>query len=196
MTSHAATETSENDAISDSYPHRSIRVARDADLAFLLHLQKRWSGNVGFLPSAAFNRYIDNGQIFLVNERSQHAGYLIWTWRPDGLVRLPQVAIEPDLLRTTLGTRLMRLLVKQARSHHCSVIRLSSRTDLPANHFWPEFGFQPTAVIARPTTRGLPIIEWTLQLADTATITAAVAAGLRPFRIGKRQPPSPPRITA
>ena len=171
---------------------RSLKIGSIADLAYVLDLQKHWSQNVGFLPRAAFKRYLKKGQIILVNEGGLNAGYLIWTFRPDGLVRLPQVAISPELLRSTLGTRMMRSLIRSALKNNCSVIRLCSRSDLPANKFWPDFGFKPTAVTARPSTRGLPIIEHTLQLIDSAQIAHVLSTNGRPYRIGKRPPPAAP----
>lgn len=195
MTSKGPTMTTENtliDAIPASVPPRSIRYGKPTDLPYLIHLQKQWSQNVGFLPSSAFKRYLSTNQVLLVNEGGLEAGYLIWTFRHDGLVRIPQVAISPELLRTTLGSRIMNSITRSARSHSCSIIRLTSRSDLAANKFWPLFGFTPTAVIARPTTRGLPLIEWTLQLTDAATIAHLLATGGRPYRLGKRPPPSPP----
>ena len=187
-------ENDEIQASSASGPFRSIRPGHRTDHAFLVHLQKAWSANVGFLPATALLRYLDNGQVLVVEENGQLAGYLIWTFRPDGLVRLPQVAIEAELLRTTLGSRLMRRIVTAARKNHCSVVRLKSRSDIPANRFWPEFGFTATAVIARPTSRGLPLIEWTLQLADSATIADVMATGGKHFKIGKAPPPTAPHV--
>jgi hypothetical protein len=54
---------------------------------------------------------------------------LIWTFRPDGLVRLPQVAISPELLRTTLGTRLMRSLIPFRSSRKQILARLWIQAD-------------------------------------------------------------------
>lgn len=180
------------DASDASPPSRSIRRGQASDLSYLTMLQKRWASNVGFLPAVALARYLRTEQTLIVLENGCPAGYLIWTFRGDGLVRIPQVAISPDLLRTTLGTRILTSITKQARKHHCSVVRLKSRSNLAANKFWPGFGFVPTAVIARPTTRGLPLIEWTLQLTDSAAIAHMLATGGRPFRIGKAPPPTAP----
>lgn len=174
---------------------RSIRTGTTADLSYLKALQKQWSANVGFLPAVALNRYLESRQVLLIDEGGLEAGYLIWTFRKDGLVRIPQMAISPELLRTTLGTKAINSIIRSARRTHCSVLRLTSRSDLPANSFWPNFGFKPTAAIARPTTRGLPLIEWTLQLTDAATIAHMLATGGRPFKPGKSPPPTAPLLT-
>jgi hypothetical protein len=115
------------------------------------------------------------------------AGYLIWTFRKDGLVRLPQVAIEPELLRTTLGTRIMNRIEKAAIAGDCSIIRLRSRSDLNANTFWPALGFSLTATLARPSHRGLPLLEWTKQILPTTELARILTAGRRAERLYKRR---------
>lgn len=172
--------------------HRSIRIAKSSDLSFILKLQKTWSNNVGFLPKCAFERYIEARQVLAVTQGGELAGYLIWTFRKDGLVRLPQVAIEPELLRTTLGTRLMHRIETAARKGECSVIRLTSRSDLHANTFWPELGFILTATLARPSHRGLPLLEWTKQILPTTELARVLTAGRRAERLYKRR--TPPRV--
>lgn len=192
MTQDSSNENPTIDASPASPPPRSIRRGQTSDLTYLCHLQKQWASNVGFLPNTALARYLRTDQVLIVDEGGDNAGYLIWTFRKDGLVRIPQVAISPELLRSTLGTRILNSIVRSARRHHCSILRLKSRSDLAANKFWPGFGFKPTAVIARPTTRGLPLIEWTLQLTDAATIAHMLATGGRPFKLGKTPPPTAP----
>lgn len=169
-------------------PRRSIRPARSTDLAYLVQLQKRWSNAVGFLPRVAFIRYIDEHKILLVSENGQPAGYLTWSIRRDGMLHIPQVAIEPELLRTTLGTRLIHRIEKAATAGSCSVVRLRSRSDLSANSFWPTVGFSLTATIARPTARGLPLLEWTKCLLRPQDLATIFASNGRPTRLYQRRP--------
>lgn len=167
--------------------HRSIRVARPADLSFILHLQKVWSNNVGFLPKCSFERYIDNHQILLINENDDSAGYLSWTFRHDGIIRLPQLAIDPQLLRRSLGTRIMNRIAAAGRAGDCSIIRLRCRSNLTANTVWPTLGFVVTAAVARPTARGFPVLEWTKQLMPATEIAQLLSSGRRPSRIFRRR---------
>lgn len=169
-------------------PRRSIRPATTADLPFLVYLQSKWTNNLGFLPRPALQRYIDKHSILIVAENTQHAGYLAWSMRPDGIVLIPQVAITPELLRTTLGTRLLNRIAKAAINGHCSVLRLRSRSDLPANSFWPTQGFTTTAIIARPTARGLPIIEWTKLLLSPLDLANSLNGNGRQRRIFRNRP--------
>lgn len=158
-----------------------MHVGLDTDISYVLDLQRRWSNNVGFLPRQTHERYLSRRQTLVVLQDGQHAGYLCWTCRPDGLVRVIQVAVDPELLRTTIGTKIMRHLHRAAVRGACSVIRLRCRSDLPANQFWPALGMRATATIVRPTVRGLPLLEWTAQVTDTTSVAHALATKSRPF---------------
>jgi len=167
---------------------RTVVVGVPEDIKYVKDLQNRWTNNIGFLPACALERYLDRRQILIVRENDEPAGYLIWTFRKDGIVRIPQVAIEHELLRSTIGSKIMTHLRRAADRGHCSIIRLRSRSDLPANQFWPTLGFKPTSVVAHPTTRGLPLIEWTNQLMDAATIAHTLATAGKPFRRSRGAP--------
>lgn len=147
-------------------PKRTLTLATPQDLAYVVHLQRLWSNQVGFLPRSALDRYIDSHQTLLVKENGQHAGYLNWTVARNGLLRFIQVAIDPPLLRTALGTKLVQHTEDAARRNNCSLIRFQCRTDLFANHAWSALGFRPTALYQRPTARRKPCIEWTKLLID------------------------------
>lgn len=143
---------------------RSIRMAKASDIVFVNDLQRRWSNNIGFLPKAALEQKIEAHKCLLVFENDEPAGYLNWSDNRKGAVHVTQVAIDPELLRTTLGTKIMRTIERSAVKGGCSIIRLCSRSNLSANFFWPELGFTTTAVFQRNSRRGLPLIEWTKPL--------------------------------
>ena len=146
---------------------RTVKTASIRDLRFVVSLQRRWSNTVGFLPACTHQRYIEAGHVLIVLENDEPAGFLNFTITTKGLLRLPQVAIHPDLLRTTLGSKVMRTLIRHAERNQMGAIRLTSRSDLQANIFWPTLGFKPTAILTPRTRRNKPHIEWTLQLSNT-----------------------------
>lgn len=172
-------------------PPRTVRVARSSDLPFVVHLQKVWSDNVGFLTRAALREYIDSKQLLLVYENNAPAGYLSWTCTAKGLVRLQQVAIDAELLRTTLGTKIMRHISRAGIRGNCSIVRLRSRSDLPANLFWPELGFILTATFLNRTKRMLPLLEWTFPLYDPSSLAQGIITHGSSFRpiLNNRPPP-------
>ena len=177
-------------------PTRTVQVARDTDLAFVVHLQKVWSDNVGFLTRAALKEYIRSKQLLLVYENAAPAGYLSWTCTAKGLVRLQQVAIDAELLRTTLGTKIMRHISRAGIRGNCSIVRLRSRSDLPANLFWPELGFTLTATFLNRTKRLLPLLEWTFPLFDPSVIAQGILTSGASFRPLLRNRPPPDLRTA
>lgn len=157
---------------------RQIRMANIADLAYVEHLQNVWSNNIGFLPRAALRGSLERKQTLVVMENGSPAGYLNWCANKKGQVHVIQVAIDPELLRTTLGTKIMRTIERSAIKGDCSIIRLCSRSNLTANLMWPELGFSTTAIYQRNTRRGLPLIEWTKQLIEpTTAIHSAIFNG-------------------
>ena len=166
MTTKNPTKHTSNARI-QSTPQRTVRPATSKDIKFVIGLQRRWANTVGFLPACAHERYIDAGHVLLVLENDEPAGFLNFTVTTKGLLRLPQVAIHPDLLRTTLGSKIMRALIRTAERRNMGAIRLTSRADLQANLFWPTLGFKPTAILTPKTTRNKPHIEWTKQLANS-----------------------------
>lgn len=154
-------------ARTQSAPDRTVRIAAKTDLRFIIELQRRWANSVGFLPACAHERYVEAHHVLLVLENDEPAGFLNFTVTPKGLLRLPQVAIHPQLLRTTLGSKIMRSLIRTAERTGMGAIRLTSRSDLQANLFWPTLNFKPTAILTPKTSRNKPHIEWTLQLSNS-----------------------------
>ncbi len=159
--------------MTDSAEH-SISLASDSDLTYVLHLQRTWSNQVGFLPKPALQRYIDNKATLLVQLNGQHAGYLSWQLTKKGLLRLIQLAIDPELLRGKLGTDIMNYIEKAARKGSCSIVRFCSRSDLDCNVFFAERQYQTTAIFQHPTARRRPLIEWTKCLINPSALAAAI----------------------
>jgi len=174
-------------------PVRSVRVAVASDLSFLVDLQKRWSNNLGFLTRPALAQYIQDAQALLVVENGQPAGYLTWTCTRIGLLRIPQVALDPAVLRSTIGTKIVNHLKRAAIRGDCSIIRLRSRSDLPANLFWPTLGFRMSGVFANPSKRNLPLFEWTMPLLSPDDIATGLLTAGKSFRplLRSRSKPNP-----
>lgn len=148
-------------------PEDFIVVGVPSDLNYLIHLQKKWSNNLGFLPKTALQRYLRNQQALVVHKNGEPAGYLLWDYsKRDNLIKIPQVAIEASLLRTGIGTLVMKQLETAATNSSCTVLRLRSRTDLEANNLWPTLGWFVSAVFYKQNARNLPVYEWTRQLTN------------------------------
>jgi hypothetical protein len=169
---------------SDTSTHlkRTCALAIPDDLPYVLHLQQKWSNNIGFLPKIALERALNKKEILVVRENGDPAGYLYWTARADGLIRVIQCAVDPQLLRTTIGTKIMRHLERAGLRAECSILRLTTRCDLPANEFWPELGMNMTGVLTPHTRKGHAHYEWSKSLLSPTKLATAIATGRRPFK--------------
>lgn len=145
-------------------PSHDIQIATPNDLPYLHRLQKIWGKNLGYLHKAILHNLIDARCAWTIDHNTQDAGYMLIYPRKSGILRVVQLAIEPELLRTTLGTQLMETLITAAAQHGATTIRLESRQDLHANDFWPTLGFTHTAT-TRSKNPNIPLkLEWTLPL--------------------------------
>lgn len=166
----------------------SIRLAALTDLKYVVHLQRIWSNQVGFLPRAALTRYIDNRGTLLVRNNGQDAGYLSWQLTKKGLLRLIQIAVDPQLLREKLGSDVVTYIERAARAGACSVIRFQTRMDLDANLFWNDQGYTTTAVFQHPTARRRPLIEWTKCLLNPTILAEALLNRNKRYKHRKQFP--------
>ncbi len=154
-------------------------------------LQARWSNNVGFLSRTALSDYIERKQLLIVRENGQPAGYLNWSCTKTGLVRVIQLALEPEVLRTHIGTKIVKHLVRAGQQGCCSIIRLKGRSNLDAHFLWPTLGFALTATFLNPTARALPLLEWTYPLLAQSDIVQGLVTRGKSFRplLKTRTPP-------
>lgn len=126
----------------------TIRYATTDDLAFLDHLQRKYTHALGFLPYAAFLDYLARKQVFLAFENDEPVGYLLWQhpvypWPHDldRIVRIYQAAIAFDAQRQLHGTRLVQRLLRQVASASPTYITCWCAADLEANAFWKALDF-------------------------------------------------------
>jgi len=159
--------------------YRTIRTATPSDLKYLVHLQKRWSNDVGFLPRQALLDYLERRGALIITQNAEPCGYLLFRPSKRGIVRIPQVAIDPELLRSTAGTCLLSKLKHAATANGCFALRALSRTDTLAHLFFPAIGFTATAVLPAPSKRHMPVIEWTHSLLTPAITAQAMLRTLR-----------------
>ena len=144
---------------------RTIRYATERDAMYIRHLNGYYSDLVGYLPRGAIETRIASHRIIIAFQERNPIGYLSFTPRNDRLLHIGQLAIEPDFWRTLCGTQCMRHVIALAKAHRCHAVTLHSRSDLPANLFWPTIGM--TRGKTRPSFKSndLTIIDWTLRLA-------------------------------
>lgn len=89
-------------------PAHHILTAIASDLAYVEHLARLHSNNVGFVPRAALADHIDRRNVRLLIINGQHAGYTLAGGGKLRPYRLIQVAISEELWRNGYGSILIR----------------------------------------------------------------------------------------
>lgn len=124
-----------------------IRHAVPGDLSLIHHLQCKLHHAVGYTPRGGLIARIESRRILVAEDNGDPAGYVSYTHRLDGTTHLPQIAVHPDLWRSSLGRMLWEHLVRSAKCHASTAITLKCATDLPSNAFWTAVGCELVAPV-------------------------------------------------
>ena len=149
--------------------HDSIRKATTRDLHYLHQLQLHWKKNLGYLHKAILQDVIDRGYAWLVNENTQAAGYILLYPRRSGILRVIQLAIDPELLRTTLGTQVMHTLSSAAGARGAPAKRQETRQNNPPQQFLPKQRFIKKHTTTTTNPKQPLKLEWTLPIVNAIT---------------------------
>lgn len=147
-----------------------IRRARPADAKFLSHLQKKFSNQLGFLPTKALAWYIENLRVGVALENGEPCGYVLGRerFRFCPLMRpITQTAVAMDAQRRHHGLALVQAICKQAIDAKQLAVQAVCAEDLEANDFWLAAGFEAIDVTAPENARGRKLIIWRKQLIST-----------------------------
>ena len=161
---------------------RKVRLATEADLSYVVHLQKIHRSALGFLKQKALLEYIRINQTIIVEENGDPAGYLNWNLTKKGLLKINQVAVDEELLRSRLGRTIYRFIEVAARKAECSVIRALPRGELFVNRWFADLGFNPTAVLKHCNREHIPHIEWSRLLVCSPDLAMQQARSLARLR--------------
>jgi N-acetylglutamate synthase-like GNAT family acetyltransferase len=142
---------------------RQIQLARASDLTYVLHLQKRFSNALGFLPKAALEWYVDHRRLRLASDGRQPCGYVVGRsslrWNRQ-ITPITQAAVDFDEQRRGAGLDLVGHVENEARQAGQSALQAMCRADLDANAFWRAAGFEEIGRYLTQTARGKEIICW------------------------------------
>lgn len=163
----------------------TIRIATAADLTFVLHLQRKFSNQVGFLPTPAVEQYLAKTAITIATENGEPAGYLLGnhalSWQP--LLRpITQAAVCFDAQRRRHGLQLIHTVEADAIAAGQLGLQANCREDLDANAFWRAAGFVAICRLKPDNARGRPVIVWRKPLTRKLPLWFAAP----PLRAGHR----------
>lgn len=121
---------------------RVVTPATEADLAFVVFLQKRHADALGFIPRMALLEKIERGQVAIARAGGEPAGFLHHGSLARPEVRVFQAAVLPGERRRGLGMALVDDLVDRAAAAGAGGVSLRCLSFLEANRFWRAAGFR------------------------------------------------------
>jgi len=138
-----------------------IRYAIKSDLVFIDHLQKRNAEDLSFYPKVVLEREVDNERILLALVNNEHAGYLYHgSIRLDYPLRIHQACITYDLRGNWYGAGLCGELEKIGTLGGSKNISLRCGSDIAANLFWANMGYECVAITKGGARRMRDINVW------------------------------------
>lgn len=171
-----------------------LRTAVAADRTFVASLQRRFSNQLGFLPTAAIDALIEERRVTLGIENGEPAGYLIARRRlrcQTFTAPIVQAAVCMDLRRRKLGMAMVEALCQDAWVDGRSVVQCWCREDLEACDFWNACGFVAVADRHPGNARNKRMILYRRPLpgcSDVTLRTVPANAGYRAKRIEPQRP--------
>jgi N-acetylglutamate synthase-like GNAT family acetyltransferase len=159
------------DSISPTIP--TIRPATLTDRLYVKHLQRRFTNQIGFLPTQATEREIARGRFLLGELNHDDAGFLFLhpclATQPT-TAAIIQAAVQMDAQRHAVGTALVAQAAAQAAANGSTILQATCLESLDANLFWRDCGFIEVARKQGGTARGKQTIIWRLPLTPTAEL--------------------------
>lgn len=152
---------------------RTIRIANQADLKFVLDLQRKFSNQIGYLPAGPTNRELERGRILVGELNATEAGMLLWQPQFVGQPKtagIIQAAVAMDAQKRYLGLRLVSEVIDTATKNGSTILQAWCRSDLESNAFWQALGFLTVATRPGGTSKGKPHLLWRLALNQTANL--------------------------
>ena len=150
----------------------TVRLAHEADIAFVMALQRRNRESVGGLPTPAIAERITRRTLLLGELNGEPAGYLLYDYR-DNILRIPQACIQYDARRRHYGEQLVGTMLNLYPD--AAEIRLRCAADLDANVFWRALGFVCVGTVQGGTRRGR-LTNWWQRWNDQHLFTPDVLA--------------------
>jgi GNAT superfamily N-acetyltransferase len=123
--------------------------AEQSDQPWVLHLLKAFRAfDFFWAPDAVVAREIARGNILCFDYRRLEAGYVWVTQPPNGRARINQLAVDEELWRNKVGTKVVAFLELHLRKRCFWSVYLSCNTNTMGHSFWPAVGY--SAIIEKP----------------------------------------------
>ena len=151
-----------------------IRYATASDIKFVDHLQKKNAEDLSFYPVGVFEREIESQRILIALVNAEPAGYLYHgAIKLDYPLKIHQACIQYDLRGNWYGAGLCKFLEDLAVIGGSRLISLRCGSDIAANTFWQNMGYECVLITPGGIRRMRDINVWQKALsADLFGFTA------------------------
>lgn len=127
----------------------------------IVHLQKKFSNQLGFLPTKALEWYLENQHVGVAKENGEPVGYVLGrpAFKYQPLMRpITQAAVFLDAQRRHHGLALVNAVCEKAANAGQIVVQASCAADIDAVDFWHDAGFYPIGHHQLENARGREVI--------------------------------------
>lgn len=170
---------------------QNIHIATEKELQYVIHLQKKFTNELGFLPYDALREYLLRKQIKIGEENSDPAGYLLFrpiSTQQKFVATIVQAAVQMDSRRRHLGLNLVQSLVEEAAANGSRILQCWCAADIEAREFWKSAGFIEVARKDPANTRGRELILYrkaltSLRVGELETIPASSGVRRKVFDV-------------
>ena len=143
-----------------------IAVRQSQSVSYAIGLLKQHREELGFIPTAAFEKYNDQGCLNLALLNGQPCGYLLHSQpRPTKDTVIFQACIQYDTRRRLYGALLVESLVRESREVGALGLSCKCAFDIEANSFWDSIGWYCTGQIRGGVKRARLLNMWRLDIA-------------------------------
>ena len=166
-------------------PCSAIRIATPADLPYVQSLAKKFTAQLGFIPTVGLAKYIEWNCVYLSQENTENAGYILGrrSLRHNALLRpIFQAAVQLDAQRRHHAEKMLLMIEAEAVNAGQVGIQANCAEDIEANDFWRAMHFDAICTIDPKNTRGRKIICWRKLISPTTPswwTTPPLRAGYR-----------------
>lgn len=140
-----------------------IQIAQAKDLRFIRDLQRKYTGSIGFIPSAATERELHRGNVLHGSLNADDAGFLLihpnLAYQTNVAV-IVQAAVRMDAQRQAVGLELVKRAASMAHDRGQTVLQASCREDLASNLFWAAADFKAIGTKPGGLERDQRLIIW------------------------------------
>jgi ribosomal protein S18 acetylase RimI-like enzyme len=124
----------------------TLRHIQDIDIQGAKILADVSRDAVGFITRQKFEEVAKQQRGFVALENSQVVGFVLYRHRKlDQQTTLSEICVHEDYRGQHIGKQLVNALVQECRKKSRQFIQLKCPTDLPANVFYRQLGFELSA---------------------------------------------------